>query len=410
MNTIRRLLRTLAIAIALSSIVRADSLDIVLEFADVTQFTDQQMGVLLPALERAELFWELVIEGRTGSDTALVYPITVSAQATGLASASVNRTTRMGDFVVGTEGRLWVNPTQIVPSTTGLGIAPGVDVLDELMAHEIAHALGMGALWDENQLTDVGSGEYLGQHGLAAFQDEFQANSFFVPVELAGGGSSANVHWDQLFRSSPEEGNPADPLSLSPLVGIVDRRGRDQAQDLMSPAIDPDYGEPFISNTSVQAFRDLGFDVVPQFPESVCDFDQDSQCTPGDLDALNAQIRAETYSEILDVHTDGVLDEHDRSLLSEWIIDLLPADANFDDRVDFGDFLILSGNFGESGNWSEGDFDGDGLIRFEDFLELSNHFGMTTAHAPANSVPEPNFAIAGPLFVSACCLWLRRGR
>jgi hypothetical protein len=32
----------------------------------------------------------------------------------------------------------------------------------------------------------------------------------------------------------------------------------------MTGALDPDYGQPFLSNTTVQSLRDLGFAVVPE--------------------------------------------------------------------------------------------------------------------------------------------------
>ena len=64
--------------------------------------------------------------------------------------------------------------------------------------------------------------------------------------------------------------------------------------------------------------------------------------------------------------------------------------------VEFGDFLILSGNFGSNtGNPDHtiGDIDCDGDVDFTDFLALSGNFGNTVGGAEA--VPEPNgFAIA----------------
>ena len=53
----------------------------------------------------------------------------------------------------------------------------------------------------------------------------------------------------------------------------------------------------------------------------------------------------------------------------------LPGDSNADGRVDFADFLILSGAFGTRGSWQTGDFDGDGWVGFSDFLVLSGSFG-----------------------------------
>jgi hypothetical protein len=66
------------------------------------------------------------------------------------------------------------------------------------------------------------------------------------------------------MRSSSQEGDPADPWSLSPLTGITDRFGRDLGLELMTGAIDPDYGEPFLSRTTIHSMRDLGYTVVPE--------------------------------------------------------------------------------------------------------------------------------------------------
>jgi hypothetical protein len=76
--------------------------------------------------------------------------------------------------------------------------------------------------------------------------------------------TAADVHWDQTMRSSPDEGNPSDPFSLSPLTGITDVYGRDLGLELMTGAFDADYGRPFLSRTTIQSLRDLGFTVVPE--------------------------------------------------------------------------------------------------------------------------------------------------
>ena len=56
------------------------------------------------------------------------------------------------------------------------------------------------------------------------------------------------------------------------------------------------------------------------------------------------------------------------------------GDANLNSTVEFGDFLLLSANFGASGaTWTPGDFNGDSLVRFADFLAFSNNFGKSIA-------------------------------
>lgn len=54
----------------------------------------------------------------------------------------------------------------------------------------------------------------------------------------------------------------------------------------------------------------------------------------------------------------------------------LPGDANLDSKVSEEDFEILSANFGRlDAEWTDGDFDGSGIVDFEDFLLLSKALG-----------------------------------
>jgi len=182
-------------------------------------------------------------------------------------------TTTQGGFQLTTSGRIRISPQAIddfgnwdgTPGPFNPNPAYlGLNYIDDLMAHEIGHVLGMGSLWVSNGLYVNGTGRYTGQYGLAAYRAEFDASANFVPVELAGVAGRPNVHWDQLFRSTVEEGNPNDPWNLDPRLGITDKFGRDFALDVMTGAIDPDWGGIFFSNTTIQSLRDLGFTVVPE--------------------------------------------------------------------------------------------------------------------------------------------------
>ena len=57
-------------------------------------------------------------------------------------------------------------------------------------------------------------------------------------------------------------------------------------------------------------------------------------------------------------------------------------------KVEFADFLVLSGNFGKEVNdHADGDIDCNGKVEFADFLVLSGNFGKEIAGT--QSVPEP---------------------
>jgi len=65
------------------------------------------------------------------------------------------------------------------------------------------------------------------------------------------------------------------------------------------------------------------------------------------------------------------------------------GDLNGSGMVDFADFLILSGNFGNDvADHTQGDADCNGTVDFADFLIISGEFGNTVSDVPA--VPEPS--------------------
>lgn len=82
---------------------------------------------------------------------------------------------------------------------------------------------------------------------------------------------------------------------------------------------------------------------------------------------------------------------------------LVAGDFDGNGAVDFSDFLTLSSNFNQSGDYVDGDADCDGVVGFPDFLTLSANFGA----AASVSVPEPSSGAgallwAGPLlFIGA---------
>jgi len=228
--------------------------------ANPAAFTPAQRGIVEPALASAAALWERHVTGYQPGISLTGLTIAVYGQTTGFASAQISGSVEQGGFRLSTGGRVNVNVTVLEPFANYQGT--GLNVIDELMAHEMGHVLGIGPLWGSNGLYVPGSGRYTGRYGLAAYRAEFDPAAEFVPVELAGSPGTPDYHWDQRMRSSSQEGNPADPFSLDPRTGIVDALGRDLGLELMTGAIDPDFGEPFLSRTTVQSLRDLGFTVV----------------------------------------------------------------------------------------------------------------------------------------------------
>lgn len=226
-------------------------------------FNATELGILNEALPRVERMWETVITGYQPGIAIGSVPISVNPVTGGLAAANFSSTTLQGGFRLATGGFVNININEIenFANWQGQG-ANGRNYIDELLAHEVGHVLGVGTLWDDNNVYVHNTFQYTGQHGLAAYQAEFDPAATFVPVENAGATGTPNAHWDQLMRSSVQEGNPSDPWSLDPRVGVTDPYGRDRGLELMTGAIDPDFGEPFVSRFGVESMRDLGYTVA----------------------------------------------------------------------------------------------------------------------------------------------------
>lgn len=234
-------------------------------------FTASQLTTLNTSLELAKARWENVITGYQPGISVSGFLIEVQS-GSAFAAASVTSSVTQGGFSVSTGGRLFVNPAVIDAYASWDGVGPtnpnpdylGLNYLDDILGHEIGHALGIGTLWSANGVSTAGTGQYTGTYGVRAYQKEFDPLATFVPVEQAGGAGTPDNHWNQLMRSSVQEGNPSDPWNESPLTGITDAQGRDFALELLTGALDPDYGEPFLSMTTIQSLRDMGFTVVPE--------------------------------------------------------------------------------------------------------------------------------------------------
>ena len=205
--------------------------------------TASQQDVFL----QAEAVWEGLITGYQPGiviDAVVLNASGVAFDGVGgiLGSAGPEFGTAQGGFILATRGSMRFDTADLASLETA-------GFLEDVILHEMAHVLGLGTLWTWNGVYVTGSGQYTGPFGLAAYREEFnQPGATFVPVELGGGAGTANGHWNENNFGAG-------------LTGITDPVGQDFRNELMTGWLNP---PTFISQTTVQSFRDIGFTVVPE--------------------------------------------------------------------------------------------------------------------------------------------------
>ena len=105
-----------------------------------------------------------------------------------------------------------------------------------------------------------------------------------------------------------------------------------------------------------------------------------------------------------DVH---VTDFYTETTTQYFLTLLHPCDFNENGKVDFADFLMFSGVFGQSAEEAGAKFDKDssGTVDFADFLQFSANFGTEVG-----STPVPETSIVWTPIVLVGCLLLRNKR
>ncbi len=175
----------------------------------------------------------------------------------------INASTPAMDGPGGTLGS--AGPTQIAQSggiwytTTGTMQFDAADMagmkangtLKGVILHEMGHVLGIGTLWTYNNLYVANSGEYTGANALAAWRDEFtQPDAVFVPVELEGGGGTANGHWNENAGGGWDTGFTSRYALDGAGVGY------DMRSELMTGWV---ANPMFVSTVTLGSFEDMGY-------------------------------------------------------------------------------------------------------------------------------------------------------
>ncbi|MCA9188865.1 MAG: leishmanolysin-related zinc metalloendopeptidase [Pirellulaceae bacterium] len=287
--------------------------------------------------DQAAAVWKDVITGYQDGITLSGIVVDANIQALDgkngtLAQAGPSGSRRQAGYRVTTRGEITIDSADLNSLPTS--------ELVSVIAHELGHIIGIGTQWTGNSVYVNGSGRYTGQYGVAAYREEFNASATFVPVELNGGSGTANSHWDEL-------------------TSVRNADGQRLADELMTGYLS---GSNFLSNTTIQSLRDIGFVIAN--PAS-------TDIVPGDYNG-NGVVDAADYTVWKDNF--GANNE--------------AADGNQDGRVNAADYTIWKDAFATNGTRA---------------VASTTAASAAASHAHPSSVPEPGcwaitLVIGGALF------------
>ncbi|WP_339949113.1 leishmanolysin-related zinc metalloendopeptidase [uncultured Albimonas sp.] len=134
------------------------------------------------------------------------------------------------DFVMPTYGVMQIDAADLTLMKTN-------NILEDVMLHEMMHALGFGGFyWSANGVL-ASAGEYIGASGLSAYEMEYVPGASFIPLEDTGGSGTAGSHWDQEFFGDNAGGSTYDEELMTGFIGT----------------------SSFLSQTSIFSLQDIGY-------------------------------------------------------------------------------------------------------------------------------------------------------
>ncbi len=83
----------------------------------------------------------------------------------------------------------------------------------------------------------------------------------------------------------------------------------------------------------------------------------------------------------------SVVNQADVLYFVENVLHSLPGDALLTGKVDGADAQVVLNNWGQSGGWAQGDFNGDGLVNYQDLQIVLDNFGKQNPLATSPTIP-----------------------
>ena len=274
---------------AVISPATAVDFDIVINYVPGSNFTPSQKA----AFAQAEATWESLITSYkpnfAGSPTLTINADNPALDGVGgtLGQAGPTNGFTVGPYLYASAGTMSFDSADVAALETA-------GTWEAVILHEMGHVIGIGTLWSSagvglpgyQELYVDGTGQYTGATALAAYQQEFvgQQSAPFVPVELGGGGGTANGHWN--------EGNGGGTTGITRVSD-----GKDMNLMLMSGWLN---GGSFISDTTLGSFEDMGYNttlVIGSAPDTTPPTADLSSPADGDSIAPTV-LNAQAYLEV----------------------------------------------------------------------------------------------------------------
>lgn len=236
-------------------LAKADVIDV-----DLSQVDPSARAVI----QQAEAFWETRIQAYS---TEL--PRQVVEQLTSLQISAVVAPIDGPNGILGFAGPNGVISYELNGRFVAVGVTAGMTfdlddfpglaadgILLDVVKHEMAHAMGLGSLWFDNNLIEAvpstGLIQYTGRYGLAGYRIESGIpNAGFVPLEQRGGPGTALGHWNDMppFFNQVFTG----PFIKEIMTGFACDFDPDLNRLVCAPK--------FVARASWGSFADLGFAV-----------------------------------------------------------------------------------------------------------------------------------------------------